>query len=98
MLVEGLACHTWLDDAIEVIRMDRKNTVHVAEIDGHSAPGRIDVAFEGGTSAERNDRHTLRRANTHDRLDIGFALRKYDRIRRLVGNPARRIAVLLPHG
>ena len=77
--------------------MDGKHLVHVAEIDGDAAERGIDVAFERGPDAERNDRHAMRGADAHDLLHVFGRLRKDHRIGRLVCHPGERVAVLFAH-
>ena len=58
---------------------------------------RVDLAFERGAGAERDHRHAMGGADAHDLLHLGRVLRKHHRVRRLVGNPGERVAVLLAH-
>ena len=97
LLVERLAGDAGLDHAIEILGVHRQHLVHVAEIDRYAAERRVDVALERGADAERYDRHTVRRADADDGLHVVGVLRKHHRVRRLVGDPGQRIAVLLAH-
>ena len=97
MLVERLARDAGLDHAIEILGMHGQHAGHVAEVDRDAAERRVDVAFQRRAGAERDHRHALRAANAHDVLHVRRALRKHHRIRRLVGQPGERIAVLFAH-
>ena len=97
VLVERLAGDAGLDHAVEVLGMHRQHPVHVAEIDRHAAVRRVDLALERRAGAERDHRHAMRGADPHDLLHVGDALRKHHRVRRLVGDPGQRVAVLLAH-
>ena len=77
--------------------MHGENAVHVAEIEADAAARRVDLAFERGAGAERDHRHAVRRAQPHDVLHLFGRLRKHHRIRRLVVDPGRGMAVLLAH-
>ena len=77
--------------------MHREHPVHVADVDRYAAIGRIDVSFERGPGAERNDRHAMRGANPDDVLHLFGGLRKHHRVRRLVRDPGRGVAMLLAH-
>ena len=60
MLVELFAGDARFDDAIQILGMDRENPVHVAKVEANAAARRIDLAFERGSGAERDHRHTVR--------------------------------------
>ena len=57
MIVKRLACHAGFDHAVEILSVHGEDAVHVREIERHAAEGRVDLAFERGAGAERNDRH-----------------------------------------
>ena len=57
IFVERLAGDAGLDHAVEVLGVHRQHLVHVAEVDRDAAVRRVDVAFERGAGAERDDRH-----------------------------------------
>ncbi len=63
----------------------------------HAARRRVDVAFERGAGAERDDRHLVLRADAHGVLHVLGGLRKHHRVRRLVLDPGEGVAVLLAH-
>ena len=60
MLVERLARHAGLDDAIEVLGVHREHAVHVAEVEADAAAWRVDLAFQRGAGAEGHHRHAVR--------------------------------------
>ena len=95
MLVELFSRDPRLDDAIEILGVNRNDTIHVAEIEADAAARRVDLAFQRRSGAKADDRHALIGAQAHDLLHIFGRLRKYHRIRRLIGNPGERVAVLL---
>src|ERR1700691_1143393 len=97
MLVELFPRDSRLDDAIEIFGVNRNDAIHVAEIEADAAARRVDLAFQRSSGAEADDRHALIRAQTHDLLHLFGRLRKHHRIRRLIGNPGERVAVLLAH-
>ena len=92
-----LARHAGLDHAVEILGVHREHAVHVAEVERDAAPRRVDVAFERGAGAERDDRHAMPRADAHDLLHVLGRLRKHHRVRRLVRDPGDGVAVLLAH-
>ena len=59
VLVERLAGDAGLDHAVEILGVHLEHLVHVAEVDRHAALRRVDMAFERGADAERNDRHAV---------------------------------------
>ena len=75
--------------------MDREHAVHVAEVEADAAARRVDLAFERSALAEADHRHAVRRAYSHHLLHLFGALRKHHRVRRLVLDPGRGVAVLL---
>ena len=98
IFIELLARYARLNDAIEIFGMYREHAVHVLHVDANAAARRIDLAFERGAGAERNDRHIMLRADAHDLLHVFGRLREYHGVRRLVGVPRRGVAVLFAHG
>ncbi len=74
--------------------MHRQHLVHVADVDRDAAVRRVDVAFERGAGAERDDRHAMGRADAHDLLHVLGRLRKHHGVRRLVLDPGDGVAVL----
>ena len=59
MVVERLAGHAGLDDAVEVLGVDGEHAVHPRAVDRDAAVQRVDVAFERGAGAERHDRRVM---------------------------------------
>jgi hypothetical protein len=78
--------------------MDRDDPVHAREIDGNSAARRIEVPLQRRPGAERDDRRAVRSADPHDFPNFRGVLGKNHRVRRLVRDPAGRMAVLAAHG
>jgi hypothetical protein len=64
MLVELLARDPGLDDAIEILGVNREHAVHVAEIERDAAARRVDLAFQRSAGAERM---TGTRSSAHSR-------------------------------
>src|ERR1700722_16478066 len=95
LLVERLARDAGLDDAVEILGVNREQAVHVAEIERDAPARRIDLAFERSTDAKRDHWHARRGAQPHHLLHIFGGLREHHRIRWLIRYPSDRIAVLL---
>ena len=96
--IERLARYAGLDDAIEILGVDRENPVHAAAVQRESAVERVDVAFERCADAERHNRRIMRRANAHGVDHVLAALGEHDSVRRRVRQPGQRMAMLHPHG
>ena len=63
--------------------MDGEHAVHARKSMRDAAARRVDMAFERGAGAERDDRHAMRRAQPHDLLHLLGACREDDGVRRL---------------
>ena len=98
VLVQKFAGDAGLDHAVQILGMNLEDPVHVAEIDRDASTRRIDMPFQRGAGAERDHRHLVPRTDAHGFLHIRGVLREHDRIRRLILDPGRGVAVLLAHG
>src|SRR5262249_25895074 len=97
IFVEQLAGDARLNDAVEILGMHGKNSVHVPEIDRDPAERRVDLPLQRRAGPEWDHRHALARADADDLLHVGHGLRKYHRVRRLAGVPGGGVGVLLAH-
>ena len=70
VLVQLLAGHARLDDAVEVLLMHRDDPLHQARVDGDAAERRVDMALERRAGPERDDRDPMVRAQAHDLGDF----------------------------
>lgn len=98
MSVQLLAGHAGLNRAIQILGADADDLRHAGEIDGNTTPYRAQMALEGGTGAECDDRHAFGRAEPHGFRYVLRVFRKDDCIRNrgdVVGFTA---AMLLPQG
>ena len=57
--VELLARHARLHHAVKILGMHRDNCIHHRSIDANPAIGRVDMAFQRGAGAKRDDRHAM---------------------------------------
>ncbi len=82
-LVERLARDAGLDGGGEVLGVDREHAVHLRKIDRDAALHGQQVAFERRPIAIGNDGYAILRAQLHDGLDLGGALRVDDGVGQL---------------
>jgi len=97
MRVERLARDAGLDDAIEILGVDREDAVHAAGVDRKPAIERIDMSFQRRAGAERHHRRVVPRADLDGVDDVLGGLGEQHRVGRRVGQPGQRMAVLLAH-
>ena len=97
VLVQRLAGDAGLDHAIEILRMDRDNSVHLREVDADAAKGRVDMALQGCARAEGDYRDAMCCTEFDDCGDLVGILCEDDRIRRLVLAPGEGMGVLAPN-
>ncbi len=95
MLVQGFARDARLDHAIEIGVVHGEHAVHAGEIERETAERRVDVTFERGAGAERDDRHARFGAELDDIDDLVGRLGEQHGVGRLTGNPGERVGVLL---
>src|ERR1700733_3293194 len=98
MIVELAACHAGLDCAIQVIDIDRDDTLHPRRIDRKTAKRRVHVAFERGADPIRNNRYPMIGADSNRFTNLFGRFWKQYRVGRLVGNFRRLIAMLPAYG
>ena len=91
MLVELLAGDAGLDDAVEILGVDRDNRVHARAVEREAAMRRVDMAFQRRAHPEGRDRRVVPGAEFHrvDHVVSGFG--EHDRVRRLVLEPGQRV-------
>jgi hypothetical protein len=65
MLVQRLAGDAGLDHAIQILCMNFKNPVHVAQIDADAAGRRVDLALQRGAGAEGDHGNRVFGADPH---------------------------------
>ena len=75
--------------------MHGEDAVHARQIERDAAERRVDVTFERGAGAERDDRHAGFGAELHDVGDLGFGLGEQHGVGRLALEPGERVGVLL---
>jgi hypothetical protein len=63
--------------------VDLQHLVHVAQVDADATGGRVDLALQRGTGAERDHGNAMFGTDPYHILDIGRFLRHHHRIRRL---------------
>jgi hypothetical protein len=85
--VQSPAGDAGLDRAVEVIGIDRADTIHRARVDRDAAERRVDVALEGGADAVGHDRHVALGAGAHDGLHLRGGVREDHEVRRLARRP-----------
>jgi hypothetical protein len=82
---------------IEIAGADLEDPVHPRDIDTHPAPQRQDIAFHAGTSAKRDQRHLVARADGDDFAHLLSRLGKGDGVRRYVRMIGRILTMLLAY-
>ena len=81
MRIQFLAPHAGLNDAVEILGVDREDRVHPREVDADPAENRKRVALDRRTRAERYDRHAGSHAQPHAVGDFLGRRGKDDRVR-----------------
>ena len=83
---------------VEILDAHPQHFVHLAQVDRDAAVNRVDVPFEGGAGAERNDRHLMRRADLQDLGDLVCGVREADDVGRGVDVIRLAVAVMIANG
>ena len=94
MAVQLHAGDAGLDRAIQVLRIDRQDRVHPAEVERNAAVRRVHLALQRGAGAERDDGHAILGAKPHDVLHLAGGLRIDDRVGQLRRVPGHGIRML----
>ena len=94
IVVELLARDAGLDHAVEVALVDGEHAVHAREVERQPAVRRVDVAFERGAGAERDDGHAMGAGHPHDLAHLVLVLDPDHGVGRLVGDPGDGVGML----
>jgi hypothetical protein len=66
VLVQLLAAHAWLDDAVEILGMDLDDPVHQRQVQADPAAHGGEITLQRGAGAEGNNRDPVRAAQVHE--------------------------------
>jgi hypothetical protein len=95
VFVELLARDARLDPAVQVVRIDLNNLVHLGEVYADPAAEGRHVAFERGARAKRDHRTVVGGADLDDLGDLLGGLGEGDRVGRMAGMIGLGVPVLI---
>ena len=93
-LVELAVRDAGLDLAVEIVGADAQHAIHARQINRDAALDGVDVPFERGPDAERDDRRTMHVRQTNDGADLLGVRRKHDDVRQSWDMPRFAVTVV----
>ena len=97
MGIQLFACHPWLDDTGQVVRINRQNFVHLHYIYANPTCRRVNVPLKRGSSAKWNYRDFVSGTYLNNLGYLIFVLGKNHSIRPLVFQPCCRVTMLFTY-